>query len=340
LTDRGYGGGRKGVRSTKGGRMARDGLGRVTNARNINIFFVILTILATFGAIAFTLFLFSNESVSYNSYKIFISKKSVATREELIQKLNTDVEKLREHLIGNVTRSGLSQVIDYDSLNNIKDEKERASETEFWSRIWGDRVIDLVQLVDSYNQDFRENEYVNKDFDMIAVSYYEILFYRNNDKDYPLEQVRKAVASNIANRTGKYDLSIFVDAFQNHVLTYINSKLQQIDVAREEISKLNDSIVEEEARLDLSNSKFIYSLVSRTVVILMGIVVLLTLLSLLRYFINQYNKYHMIVIVIEQYTRFKDHELLRLVLSTEVNFDNKAEELLSQLMKNKVGNPQ
>ena len=104
----------------------------------------------------------------------------------------------------------------------------------------------------------------------------------------------------------------------------------------EKITNLNQSIVDEEKRLEGVGIRITSILTSKFITLLMLVVALLTLLSIFRYSINIYNRANTQLLILEEVDNNRDISIIQLLISSNIDFDNKAEDLIVRAMEKRA----
>lgn len=304
----------------------------ILKEKNFSIVLIIVCLIAIVITIVIVIKVFNSEKISFKSFQIDIAHSIVTRLTRENEQLENDIQNLSGYLFTVIEIKGFTSFVPVEAFS----EEERLE-----SGIWivepvplGDNYNTIINRMNSYNTKYKQDQYYNPSFYKELVEGKEIIEYDSSkDFDNP-ESTLDSLLLNLKNRNPLKFQEVaedFNSFIEKKILVTQNKIKSNLDI----ISIKNSEIIAEERRLERVSIRNTNILFSKGITVVFAIVILLTLLSLFRYSLNLYNKYQMQLLIIEKYEKNTDIELLKLLLLTNFQYDNKAEEFLNNLFKNK-----
>ena len=307
----------------------------INRTKSASIFFIVIIILFITATIISIIVSFSKISISLESKRLHNFEQEIVDIEEKLRSIEINKNKVAEYLLSNSDLLYFDKIFSIANLQSESDPRDKKLSARTLAYSFYYQIYLLNHKINIYNRRFENNEFVDPEFNKLHNLFYLVELGLKKEDKYDFETELDKLSERLAEMKDYPIISL------KRVSTEFNSFIQgQIDKMLDTVNQLEikkrsirESIETEEERLEKSKYRINLAMLAKGITLTMLIVILVTLLSLLRYFINLFNKYQMLSIILLQYKDPNDIELLKLIISTDFKFDNKSEEILSNLFK-------
>lgn len=303
---------------------------RLERTINTSVIMATASFLLMLAAVVSIVAVFSKETIHFDSFEIQRNKKKLSSLEKTLDQQHNKLEELQSMLI---TFSDINRLDTTLTKNDLLEASKSDEDAKNLTLLISGGANQLDEKIDSYNENNKDDQFYDKNFNAIGFT-----FFRMSPKHLSTKQTdgyNEALKETISSAKRLYlhlnqpiNLKKIAEALNEKINSKIKHITQKNSEIAQEIEKINQTVAAEEQRLENVSVRTTSILISKSITVVMAIVVLLTLLSVFRYSINSYNRAYTQLIIIEQSEKGKDIEILRLITASNTSFDNKAEDLL------------
>ncbi len=291
------------------------------------------------ATIASVIFIFNKETINLESSETSWRKKQIAELELKHEEQKSTIKDLSSYLIQSTDVSHFDSKISKSRLIKASSSKEEA---EFIINIYHWRANELRNTIWNYNYNHKLNQFIDNNFNKFSLLFFE-MDRKTSGKDYSYEKALDETVENAMNvkfftyaLPDSFNMKDTAEAFNKMLNQKISDLQKDNSTITEKITNLNQSIVDEEKRLEGVGIRITSILTSKFITLLMLVVALLTLLSIFRYSINIYNRANTQLLILEEVDNNRDISIIQLLISSNIDFDNKAEDLIVRAMEKRA----